>query len=123
MYDRRDEESLWPQMNRQASCGSAVGARLDMIPVVEMRWPEWKSLHPDTKVVSDGEGFDRTYPYGNYEALGDLPFNSVSYDERRPPKERVLGIPAGPEGGIAFPFRALDEDHPVRVVDVTAGGT
>ena len=68
MYDRRDEESLWPQMNRQANCGSAAETQLDMIPVVEMRWPEWKSLHPDTKVVSDGEGFDRTYPYESYEA-------------------------------------------------------
>jgi hypothetical protein len=123
MYDRRDEESLWPQMSREANCGGSVGSQLDMIPVVEMRWPEWKSLHPGTKVISDGEGFDRTYPYGNYEALNDLPFTPVSYDDSRPPKERVLGIPNGSDGGMALPFRALDEGHPVRVVTVTAGAT
>ncbi|MFB6273899.1 MAG: DUF3179 domain-containing protein [Salinibacter sp.] len=123
MYDRRDNESLWPQMNRQANCGSAVGTQLDMIPVVEMRWPKWKALHPNTKVVSDGGGFDRTYPYGNYEALNDLPFTTVEYDDRRPPKERVLGIPAGDDGGVALPFRALDANHPVRVVTVTVGAT
>jgi len=123
MYDRRAEESLWPQMNRQANCGAAVGTTLDMIPAVEMRWPEWRALHPDTKVLTDGRGFSRRYPYRDYEALNDPPFNGMSFDERRPPKERVLGIPAGDDGGVALPFRALDADGPVRVVSVAAGGT
>jgi len=123
MYDRRDEESLWPQMNRQANCGASVGTTLDMVPVVEMRWPEWAALHPDTKVLTDGRGFSRRYPYGDYEALNDPPFNGMSFDERRPPKERVLGIPAGDDGGVAVPFRALDAEGAVRVVSVAAGGT
>ena len=123
MYDRREDESLWPQMNRQSNCGGSVGVRLDMIPVVEMRWPRWKSLHPDTKVVSDGRGFDRRYPYGDYEALNDPPFNNMSFDNRRPPKERVLGIPTGSDGGLALPFRSLDDGSPVRVVSVAVGGT
>ena len=30
-------------------------------------------------------------------------------DDRRPPKERVLGIPDGQGGGLAFPFLAMAE--------------
>lgn len=123
MYDRREDESLWPQMNRQANCGATVGTALDMVPVVEMRWFRWKSLHPNTKVVSDGNGFNRRYPYGNYEAPNSPPFDGSSFDDRRPPKERVLGIPAGPDGGIALPFRALDAAGAARVVNVAARGT
>jgi hypothetical protein len=123
MYDRREDESLWPQMNRQANCGATVGTTLDMFPVVEMRWFRWKALHPDTKVVSDGNGFNRQYPYRNYEALNSPPFDGSSFDDRRPPKERVLGIPAGPDGGIALPFRALSAAGPMQVVTVAAGGT
>ena len=122
MYDRREEESLWPQMNRQANCGASIGTTLDMVPVVEMRWPRWQRLPPDTKVLTDGDGFQRAYPYEDYEALDNPPFDGASFDTRRPPKERVLGIPSG-DGGVALPFRALDADGPVRVVRVTVGGT
>jgi len=129
MYDRNSEESLWPQMNRQSNCGAATGTALDMLPVVEMTWGQWRELHPDTKVVSDRTGHNRIYstrgyPYGNYEEednprlLFDMPI-----DERRPPKERVLGIPTGSGGGVALPFNALDADGSARVVTVAAGGT
>ena len=123
MYDRREDESLWPQMSRRADCGAVVGRRLDMIPVVEMRWPEWRSLHPETRVVTDGGAFNRTYPYGGYEALNSPPFSNTAYDDRRPPKERVLGIPTGAESGIALPFQELEDGPPVRVIAVTAGAT
>ena len=127
MYDRTSQESLWPQMNRQAGCGARVGTQLEMFPVVEMTWAGWQSLYPDTKVVSDNTGHDRNYtpdgyPYGDYE----LPNNPsllfrMPIDERRLPKERLLGIPDG-DGGIAFPFFELDEEGPVRAVHETGAG-
>ncbi|MFB3132534.1 MAG: DUF3179 domain-containing protein [Rhodothermales bacterium] len=127
MYDRTNDESLWPQMSRQAGCGARVGTRLEMFPVVEMTWAGWQSLHPDTKVVSDATGHDRNYtpsgyPYGGYEDPNDpsLLFR-MPVDGRRLPKERVLGIP-DLDGGIAFPFFELDEQGPVRVVHETVGG-
>lgn len=129
MFDRRNEQSLWPQMNRQANCGAATGTELSMVPVIEMRWGRWKELHPDTRVISSRTGFDRNYtpfgyPYGNYDRINNdrLLFDSP-IDERRPPKERVLGIPVGSNGGMALPFRALDDGSPARVVEVTVGGT
>ncbi|MFB6230493.1 MAG: DUF3179 domain-containing protein [Salinibacter sp.] len=128
MYDRRNKESLWPQMNRQANCGVATGTTLETIPVVEMRWSRWRSLHPDTKVVSSQTGYARdyrpsAYPYGGYERLNSDPLFQMPVDDRRPPKERVLGIPVGDDGGVALPFGALDDGSAVRVVPVTAGGT
>lgn len=129
MYDRRDQQSLWPQMNRQANCGAVTGTELQMIPVVEMRWSRWRTLHSNTKVVSRQTGFARNYgpfgyPYGDYEQLNnDRLLFPIDIDDRRPPKERVLGIPNGGDGGLALPFGVLDDGSPFRVIDVAVGGT
>lgn len=119
MYDRNQLESLWPQMNREAGCGTRDEASLPMQPVIEMTWEGWRTLFPGTKVVSANTGFGRNYrdsgyPYGNYETPDNaaLLFN-MPVDNRRPPKERVFGIPL--DGGIAFPFGELDT-QPYNVV-------
>ena len=121
MYDRTTRESLWPQMSRQAACGPRLGARLRMIPVLEMTWEGWKTLYPDTRVISE-TGFDNeytatTYPYGDYASPGnDVLLFPLEIDGRHPPKVRLLGIPDTREGGVAFLFSDLDNDAPVRVV-------
>ena len=129
MYDRRNDESLWPQMNRAATCGTAEGTGLEMVPVVEMRWSRWKALHPDTRVISSETGHNfsygqNSYPYGDYEQKNNdrLLFDRTPIDDRRPPKERILGIPAGADGGLALPFGILNNGAPARVVEVTVGG-
>lgn len=123
MYDSTSRESLWPQMNREAGCGPRAGAHLNMHPVIEMTWSGWRSLHPNAQVTTGTKDPDQytRYPYGNY----DHPNNErllvpMEIDTRRPPKERVLGIPKG-EGGIAFPFGALDDGMPMRAVEETRG--
>jgi hypothetical protein len=125
MYDRTTGESLWPQMARGARCGPADGTGLDMVPIVEMTWEGWRTLHPDTRVVSKGTGFLRdysTYPYGDYDSPDNprLLFPG-SIDDRRPPKERVLGIPMG-EGGIAFPYGLLAEQGEVAAIEIGLTG-
>ena len=111
MYDRRTNDSLWPQMLRGARCGPSTGTQLQMVPVFETTWEGWTDRHPDTKVpaqdVENGQNFaSYGYPYGNYEQLnndGTL-YPMQALDPRRPPKERVLGIPSPSSsgGGIAF---------------------
>jgi hypothetical protein len=120
MYDRApgDEEySLWPQMLAGGFCGPSEGRRLTMVAAIEIEWEDWLALHPDTRVVGSNTGISRNYtlyPYGAY-AVEDNEFTLVdinpdSLDRRRPPKERVLGIPfVDGQGGIAFPFGALRE--------------
>ncbi len=120
MYDRSTEESLWPQMSRGARCGTRDGTELAMIPVYEMRWQSWRSLHPDTRVISEDTGHLRdylAYPYGDYDELNNSQtLFPVQIDGRRPAKERVLGVP-GSEGGIAYPFGELGRNVAVRVVE------
>jgi hypothetical protein len=119
MYDRGEPESLWPQMERGARCGRRIGTPLEMVPAVELEWSRWQRLHPETRIVSTSQGHNfqyRTYPYGSYDQL-DNPylFFPLDIDPRRPPKEKVLGIPLtaqdDPSGerGIAFPFGELAE--------------
>ena len=124
MYDRTGSsatESLWPQMLRGARCGPSSGTPLPMISIVETTWSGWQHLHPGTKVITENTGHDRsyqTYPYGNYdlEQNGNLLFPiGRQTDNRRPPKERILGIPDG-TGGVAFPFGELDEMGEAAVV-------
>ena len=124
MFDRGDPESRWSQMAAGAICGPDAGSSLDQVPVFEMRWAEWLELHPSTFVLDGDQGFDDlrglfdtdspyfaiNNPYGGYDevdgffALGAMP----PIDPRRPPKERVIGIPPSDgDPGIAFPFGAL----------------
>jgi hypothetical protein len=126
MYDRGAEEpSLWPQMSKQATCGANVGTSLSTLPVIEMEWEQWRELHPDTQVLDDGNGFNREDPYGDYdEDLSSPPLFDMPVDDRRLPKERVLGIPAGEDGGLALPFAELNGvGDSVNVVTVPVGGT
>lgn len=105
--------TLWPQMRTAATCGPRNGVALQRLPYQEMTFGAWLSLHPDTWTVSSGTGFDflyTLYPYGDYRAPDNpellYPISSP-VDTRRPPKERVLGIPDGEGGGIAFPLSTL----------------
>ncbi len=122
MYDRTANESLWPQMSRQAACGPRQGAALKMVAVIEMTWEGWKTLYPETRVIPRQTGFDfeytaETYPYGDYEAPGnDALLFPMDLDGRQPPKARLLGIPDSRRGGVAFLFSDLDNGEAVRVI-------
>jgi hypothetical protein len=121
MYDRNAQESLWPQMERGARCGSRSGAQLSMFPAWEMTWEGWRTLHPQTTVVSSATDYRRSYrsyPYGDYDRINnrDLLFPLSQIDDTRPPKERVLGIPDG-EAGRAYPYGLLETLGPEAIVE------
>jgi hypothetical protein len=123
MYDRSSDESLWPQMLRGAACGSRSGTDLQMYPLVEMTWGAWKSMHPDTWVVSGDTGYDLRYhvhPYGDYDTSLDLVYR-LPIDPRQHVKERTLGV-LGASGGVLYPFAELGSVGPIAVVE-HAGAT
>ncbi len=150
MYNRRTNESLWPQMVGQARCGPQTGLILPRFPAIEMTWEGWRTLYPDTKVVSSSADVRKSwgvYPYGNYESLSNNDFlfpdampcpagtlspvsspdgvlrdTPLCPDTRRPAKERVLGIPDLAGGGIAFPFGALADAGTLVAVHVEVEG-
>ncbi len=131
MYDRAAmgrEETLWLQMAAGGRCGPGEGRELDMFPSIELEWEDWVALHPDTRVVSKKTGFSRLYrrelyPYGDYEKEDNPNLLSAQsdIDLRRPPKERLLGIPFGDGGGIAFPFGALRSVGDLAAIHETLG--
>lgn len=113
IFDRSENPSFFTQMTRTAVCGPLARVRqgLPMIASWEMRWDAWKLLYPETLVISSDTGFPRAYninPNVEYEVIDnpDL-LISVPLDPRRPPKERVLGVPIGLDGGPAFPFEEM----------------
>lgn len=112
MYDRGTDDSLWPQMAGVAECGPRQGQRLVRRPVVEMTWGGFKALFPRSRVVGIDRERAETYsvnPYGGSYEFPDNPdylgFPIPRTDERRGPKERVLGFPGDESHApLAFPF-------------------
>ncbi len=131
MFDRAEDTfSLWSQMGNVALCNSEGGAgrKLAPYPVIEMTWAGWKALYPDTKVIASSTGFNRNYdsnPLGNY-AEPDNPRLEWPMpdpiDTRRPPKERILGLP-DELGGLSLPFGELDKLGPVAALHQTFSNT
>ncbi len=126
LYDRTGSSSLWPQMARGARCGGRSGTALPLYPSVEMSWSGWKTLHPETGVVSAATGFARnyqSYPYGDYATPTNpaLLAPSPQLDPRRAPKERVLGIVLDGQGSVALPFASLRERGVLTAIHLTMG--
>ncbi len=129
MYDRNNDDSLWPQMLAEARCGPKSGSPLQQVPMFEMTWAGWQQLYPQTKVVATPTGVVRNYtingyPYGNYESESNqefLGFPVPTPDLRLPAKARVFGIP-GDAGGASLPFQELDDLGPFGVVEVEVDG-
>ncbi len=122
LYDRTaglegggERTSVWSQMGALALCGPRAGESLEPYPMMDMPLEAWKSLHPETLVASEETGFSRPYHQDHF-AEYNQPANPQTgsgveeeeLDSRRLPKERVLGIPTGDRGGVAYPFFALD---------------
>jgi len=127
MYDRATE-SLWSQISATAITGKRMGERLEVLRSTQERWGDWRSAHPDTKVLSRNTGFKRAYgrhPYGNYAATRDLLF-PVRQDRRYHPKMRTIGLRLVSGEARAYPAAELErhgeilvesfEGHEVRIL-------
>ena len=132
MYDRRFEDTLYPQMTHIGIRGYGTEQELTLMPVVETTWGNWKRIHPGTLIVSSGStGMYRperysTYPYTGYREPASAPMfplfpepddNPIVHDY--PPKEIVLGVRFG-NVAKAYPFSQMGDDRSVindRVAD------
>lgn len=91
----RQTNSNWSQILNESVNGDLLGTKVDLIPLFETSWKTWKSIYPNTKVVSRNTGFQRTYgisPYGDYNTNNNLFLFPVAKDNRLPLKERVHTI-------------------------------
>ena len=109
MYDRQTE-SLWQQLSGEAIVGQMVGQRLKMIPVALIGFGQFKSEHPDAKVLSKVTGYRRDYgrnPYAGYDDIRKTPF---LYKGPLPKKvrsmEHLVTVMINDEP-VAYPFSVL----------------
>jgi hypothetical protein len=121
MYDRQTK-SWWQQFAGEAIVGELTGTRLEFLPSQIIAWSDFKSFHPDGKVLSRETGYNRPYglnPYSGYDSINNSPFlYDGDLDGRLPPVERVVAIQL--DGvDVAYPFTALRE---IQVVNDDVAG-
>jgi hypothetical protein len=113
MYDRRTE-SFWSQMRLSAIIGTHATERLDLLPVFQGTWQAWRTLYPNTGVLTENTGYNRNYRQdiyivSNYTTSTDVWFRQTpQIDTRFHPKEMVVGL-VGTETVIAYPFTNMGD--------------
>ncbi len=114
-YDRATG-SNWSQILNESVNGELIGEKADLIGLFETDWKTWKSLYPDSRVVSSNTGFSRTYgtsPYGDYNTNNDRFLFPVPKDPRLPSKERVHAIVDGSDAK-AYRFSDFTSNNIIR---------
>jgi len=120
MYDRKTD-TYWSQIGGQAIVGELTGMKLKEISIDTVVWRDWKSAHPDSKVLSRDTGFNRQYgsdPYGNYYEDSFLMFPVESQDDRIHAKTVVFGIEVN---GMFKAYRELDLTETPSITDTLGG--
>ncbi len=123
MYDRLTN-SLWSQLWGRAITGNLTGYKLQRVPIDVTTWGAWKTLYPNTLVLSRQTGFDRDYsddPYGAYYYTNDIFFPLSHQDSRLPPKSVVLGLTIGGESKAYFVNSPFGQGStPYRLANTTS---
>lgn len=68
---------------------------MNLVPFDVITWSDWKTLHPDTLVLTTDTGHIRSYatdPYGNYYTEPRIMFPVEHSDDRLHPKEIIIGF-------------------------------
>lgn len=94
MYDRFTD-SYWSQALGIAVKGELSGYQLKIIPFDVITWGDWKTIHPETLVLTTDTGYIRSYatdPYGSYYTEPQIIFPVEHSDDRMHPKEIILGF-------------------------------
>lgn len=92
--------SYWFQAAGEAIVGPLTGARLKPLPSVVTTWAEWKTLHPDTLVLSADTGLRARYDIDPFDGLDDriedrgfvFPVSEEHQDTRLPLADHVLAV-------------------------------
>jgi hypothetical protein len=138
MYDRRDNQTLYPQMIYTGINGRFKDERLEMLPAIVTTFATAQRLFPDVPVAQFGTGLERyparqrenytdprrffTYPYNDYRTNDGYfiaPITVGSPDLAfYAPKEVVTGLCIG-SSLRAYPFADM---APQAVINDTLGG-
>jgi hypothetical protein len=122
MYDRQTE-TWWQQATGEAVAGELTGAQLEFYPATIISWQDFKTSHPDGKVLSRETGYLRDYghnPYIGYDDVNNPPvlYQGPATPDQLPPVARVLTIDLNGEA-VAYPYETLEK---IGVLNDTVGG-
>ncbi len=111
----RQTNSNWSQILNESVNGDLLGTEIDIVPLFETTWKTWKTMYPNTKVVSTNTGFTRSYgvsPYGDY-STNNVIFFPVFQDNRLPLKERVHTVVQDDIAKV-YQFSSFDSSNVIR---------
>lgn len=119
----RETGSVWSHFEGAALFGSIAGARLELVPLVQMRWADWSAAHPDGLVLDPDTGFEDRYrdrsTIGRPGLGPAFQQTLLHWDDRLAENELVLGVIHGGEAR-AYPLATLAATGPV-VADELGG--
>jgi len=125
MYDR-ETDSWWPQVLGTSVLGERKGLSLREVRVTWTTWERWRTVNPDTAVLTEDTGAAFSYnrdPYGEYNPPGGyyaddtIQFPVLHEDDRHHPKEVVIGARSA-DGAVAFHKDRLRDE---RLLETTVG--
>lgn len=122
LYDHQTE-SLWSQIKQEAVSGGMLKFKLKWVPSELMTWAAWKTMFPESKVLSIDTGYNRSYSREAYIDYKDSPDTFFDVPQNRtdlPPKDWVVGVIVlgTPK---AYPLDAL-EKLGAKTLEDTVGG-
>ena len=95
LYDR-ETDSHWSQLRLLCVNGELIEYKPSVVNVIETTWKLWKEMFPETKILSNEQGFNRNYseyPYGVYKEDHEFFLFPVSrFNDAIDNKERVHAI-------------------------------
>jgi hypothetical protein len=103
LYDRRPDvsrSSLWSQLRARAVSGPFAGTPLRLLPASLAGWDEWRSSHPETRVLAPLDRLESVYtrdPYHSYfgSDLLRFPVSPLPPREDLRYKDRVVALTVG----------------------------
>src|SRR5260370_9937832 len=90
--------SVWSNLAGRAVAGPLLssGTRLPMLALTVTSWKEWRTLHPETTILSPETGYRRDYSagaaYGHYFASPDTMFPVWTRDDRLEAKAWIYAL-------------------------------
>ena len=117
MYDRQTE-SWWQQATGEAIAGELTGSELRTIPSPIVSWEDFRSSHPEARVLSRETGYGRDYgqnPYAGYDDVDSSPFlyDGPETPGELPPMARVITVDDEDEP-VAYPYMILEDSPAVN---------
>jgi hypothetical protein len=110
----RETGTYWSQVTGRAIDGAHRGAQLEKIEAVQTTWKQWRSAHPDSRVLKKS----RNVHGSHYQSYFDDParmglFRAQWLADRMPGKTLVFGAAVGSDA-LAVTESVLDEAGIVR---------